>query len=101
MTDTVVAFPNTPSPPMHLDPKEAEVWRAVMASQKAGHFGPEIFPVLESYCTTAVMCDHIAARLRVEEGIDHGLLETFDRMSRLLVDLATALCLLPARQADS
>jgi len=98
---TVVAFPQGTAAPEHFSAAEAELWRAVMASRKPGYFGAEVHPVLESYCTTAVMCDHIAARLRVEEGIAHGLLETFDRMSRLLVDLATALCLLPARQADS
>jgi hypothetical protein len=41
------------------------------------------------------MCEHIAQRLRTEEGIDHALLETYDRMTRSLADLAKALCLLP------
>ena len=75
---------------------EAETWKAVIGARKAGHFGPEIFPVLEAYCTTALACDHIAARLRVEEGIDHTLLESYDRMTRSLADLAEALGLLPA-----
>jgi hypothetical protein len=47
------------------------------------------------YCTTAMMCDHIAARLRAEEGINDPLLETYDRMTRSLSDLARALGLLP------
>ena len=101
MDPTVVAFPQGTAAPKQFSAAEAELWRAIISSRKPGYFGAEVFPVLQAYCTTAVMCDHIAARLRVEEGIDHGLLETFDRMSRLLVDLATALCLLPARQADS
>jgi hypothetical protein len=34
--------------------------------------------------------------LRAEDGIDHALLETYDRMTRSLADLAKALGLLPA-----
>jgi hypothetical protein len=48
-----------------------------------------------------MVCEHIAARLRLEEGIDHGMLESYDRMSRLLSDLAQALCLLPGQPRDS
>ena len=93
---TVVPFPQGPAAPAHLSAAEAETWKAVIGARKAGHFGPEIFPVLEAYCTTALACDHIAARLRVEEGIDHTLLESYDRMTRSLADLAEALGLLPA-----
>jgi hypothetical protein len=41
------------------------------------------------------MCDYIAARLRVEDGVDHALLESYDRMTRSLMNLAEALDLLP------
>src|SRR5262245_5184125 len=94
---TVVAFPSDgrPPPPAHLSPAETETWKAVVGSRKAGYFGAEIFPLLEAYCATAMMCEHIAARLRTEEGIDHALLETYDRMTRSLSDLAQALGLLP------
>jgi len=94
---TIVAFPQDgrPVPPLYLSAAEAETWRAVVGSRKAGYFGPEVFPLLEAYCATALACDHIAARLRAEEGIDHALLETYDRMTRSLADLAKALCLLP------
>ena len=95
MDPTVVPFPQGPSAPEHLSAKEAELWKAVIGSREAGHFGPEIFPLLEAYCQTALMCEHIAARLRLEEGIDHALLETYDRMTRSLADLAKVLCLLP------
>src|SRR5262245_17743148 len=100
---TVVPFPKDgrPLPPAHLSPTEAETWRAVVASRKAGFFGPEIFPVLEAYCATAMMCEHVAARLRLEEGVDHTLLETYDRMTHSLADLAKALCLLPADEPAS
>ena len=99
-SDTVVAFPNTPSPPAYLDPKEAEVWRAVMASQKAGHFGPEIFPVLESYCTTALICDRMAARLRIDESNDR-LLASSDEATASLLRLAQALGLLPEGEREA
>ena len=51
--------------------------------------------LLEAYCATAMMCEHVAARLRTEDGVDHALLETYDRMTRSLADLAKVLCLLP------
>ena len=85
-----------PVPPVYLSAAEAETWRAVVGARKAGYFGPEVFPLLEAYCATALACDHIAARLRAEEGIDHALLELYDRMTRSLSDLANALGLLPA-----
>ena len=94
---TVVSFPQNERapPPLRLSPAEAETWRAVVGSRPAGHFGPEIFPALMAYCTTTLMCDHIAARLRVEDGVDHALLETYDRMTHSLTSLAEALGLLP------
>ena len=72
---TVVSFPQNERapPPLRLSPAEAETWRAVVGSRSAGHFGPEIFPILEAYCATAMMCDHVGSRLRVEEGVDHAL----------------------------
>jgi hypothetical protein len=96
----VVSFPQGTTAPTRLSAAEVELWKAVVSSRKPGYFGPEIFPILEAYCQTALMCEHIAARLRVEEGIDHSLLETYDRMSRLLSDLAQALCLLPGQPRD-
>jgi hypothetical protein len=78
-----------------LSPAEAETWRAAVGSRPAGYFGPEIFPVLLAYCTTAAACDYIASRLRVEEGVDHALLESYDRMTHSLMSLAEALDLLP------
>jgi len=102
---TVVPFPQDGRPPApeHLSPTEAETWKAVVGSRKAGYFGPEVFPLLEAYVTTALVCDRIAAQLRVEEPqTDHALLETYDRMTRSLSDLAEALCLLPeGERADS
>jgi hypothetical protein len=94
---SIVPFPQDERPlaPEHLSPAETATWKVVLASRKAGHFGPEILPVLKAYCTTALACDHIAARLRAEDGIDHALLETYDRMTRSLADLAKALGLLP------
>jgi phage terminase small subunit len=104
MTDPtiVVPFPQDARPPApaHLSPAESETWKAVVGARKAGYFGPEIFPLLEAYCATAMMCEHIAARLRTEEGIDHALLETYDRMTRSLQDLAKALGLLPAGEEN-
>src|SRR5262249_18838964 len=50
-------------PPEHLSPAEVEIWKAVLGSRKAGHFGPEIFPLLVAYSTTAAACDHSGARL--------------------------------------
>jgi phage terminase small subunit len=93
----VVHFPadGRPPAPTHLSPAESETWRAVVGARKAGFFGPEVFPLLEAYCATALACDHIAARLRVLEEIDHSLYETYDRMTRSLADLAKALGLLP------
>ena len=75
---TVIPFPQDERPPApeHLSPAETATWKAVIASRKAGYFGPEIFPVLQAYCTTALACDHVAARLRAEDGVDHALLET-------------------------
>ena len=58
-------------------------------------FGPEIFPLLEAYCATAMICDRIAAQLRKLDEIDHEAYESYDRMTRSLADLAKALCLLP------
>ena len=93
----VIPFPadGRPPAPAHLSPAEAETWKAVVGARKAGFFGPEIFPLLEAYCATAMMCEHVAARLRTEDGVDHALLETYDRMTRSLADLAKVLCLLP------
>jgi hypothetical protein len=93
----VIPFPQDgrPPAPAHLSPAESETWRAVVGAKKAGYFGAEIFPLLEAYCATALICEHIARRLRTEEGIDHALLETYDRMTRSLADLAKVLCLLP------
>src|SRR5262249_15363320 len=94
---TVVAFPadERTAAPAHLSADEAAVWRAVIGSRKAGHFRPEIFPLLEQYCATAMMSDHVAARLRAEDGIDHALIETSGKLTDTLVDLAEALGLLP------
>jgi hypothetical protein len=105
MTDSpvIVAFPQDgrPPPPKQLTPAEAETWRAVVGSRPVGYFGPEVHAVLSSYVMTAMLCDDIGAQLRVTKGVDHALLETYDRMTRLLMDLATALCLLPARPAGA
>jgi len=104
MTDpSIVPFPKDgrPLPPKHLSAEEAETWRAVVGSRPAGYFGPEVHAVLSSYVTTVMICDDIGARLRAIEGVDHALLETYDRMTRLLMDLATALCLLPTRPAGA
>ena len=101
---TVVPFPQDgrPPPPAHLSPAEQEVWRAVVGSRQVGHFNPAVFPILEAYCTTAMMCDHIASRLRVVDGVDHALLETYDRMTASLMHLAEVLCLLPgAKRVDA
>jgi hypothetical protein len=98
MTDpTVVPFPHGTATPVDLSAAELELWRAIIASRKAGFFGPEVFPLIASYCTTATMCEHIAARLRVEQGVDHEMLETYDRMTRSLSSLAEALGLLPGQ----
>jgi len=96
----IVPFPQDgrPPPPAHLSPEEAETWKATVGSRKAGYFGPEIVPVLEAYCATALACDRVVARLRAEEGIDHILLETYDRMTQSLTSLAKALCLLPGAE---
>ena len=48
-----------------------------------------------AYCATAAACDYIASRLRVEDGVDHALLESYDRMTASLIRLAEALDLLP------
>ena len=99
----VVPFPRDgrPPAPAHLSPPEAETWKAVVGARKAGFFGPEIFPLLEAYCVTAMMCEHVAARLRTEDGVDHALLETYDRKTRSLANLAKDLGLLPgAAPAD-
>jgi hypothetical protein len=101
---TVISFPQNEraAPPVRLSPAEADIWRAVVGSRPAGHFGPEIFPVLLAYCTTATVCDHVGSRLRVEEGVDHALLESYDRMTHSLMSLAEALGLLPgAKRAGS
>jgi hypothetical protein len=97
----VVPFPQDgrPPAPAHLSPTETETWKAVVGARKAGYFGAEIFPILEAYCASAMICEHIAARLRTEEGIDDTLLETYDRMTRSLSDLAKALGLLPAGES--
>ena len=94
---TVISFPQSEraAPPPRLSPAEAETWRAVVGSRPAGHFGPEVFPVLLAYCTTTAACDYIASRLRVEGGVDHALLGTYDRMTHSLMSLAEALGLLP------
>ncbi|HVI65476.1 MAG TPA: hypothetical protein VM910_23275 [Bradyrhizobium sp.] len=94
---TVVPFPQDgrAPPPARLSPAEADTWRAVVGSRPAGHFGPEVFPVLLAYCATAMMCDHVGSRLRGEEGVDHALLESYDRMTQSLIKLAEALGLLP------
>jgi hypothetical protein len=93
---TVVPFPQDGRavPPEHLSPAEAETWKAVIGSRKAGYFGPEIFPVLEAYCATAMICDRIAAQLRVEE-LQTDLLASYDKMTQSLTTLAEALSLLP------
>ena len=75
--------------------EEAETWKATVGARKAGFFGPEIFPLLEAYCATAMICDRIAAQLRELDEIDHEAYESYDRMTRSLADLAKALCLLP------
>jgi hypothetical protein len=101
---TVVPFPQDgrAPPPARLSPAEADTWRAVVGSRPAGHFGSEVFPVLLAYCATAMVCDHVGSRLRVEEGVDHALLESYDRMTRSLMSLAEALGLLPgAKRADA
>ena len=100
---TVVPFPQDGRalPPASLSPAEADTWRAVVGSRSAGHFGPEIFPILEAYCATAMMCDHVGSRLRVEGGVDHALFETYDRMTRSLMSLAEALDLLPGKRAEA
>src|SRR5262249_31004201 len=71
--------------------RRRNVWRAVIGSRPAGHFGPEVFPVLLAYCATAMVCERVGSRLRVEDGVDHALLETYDRMTRSLMSLAEAL----------
>jgi phage terminase small subunit len=101
---TVISFPQDgrAPPPARLSPAEADTWRAVVGSRSAGHFGAEVFPILEAYCATAAVCDHVGSRLRVEDGVDHALLETYDRMTRSLMSLAEALGLLPgAKRAGS
>ena len=101
---TVVPFPQDgrAPPPARLSPAEADTWRAVVGSRPAGHFGSEVFPVLLAYCATAMVCDYVGSRLRVEEGVDHALLESYDRMTRSLMSLAEALGLLPgAKRADA
>jgi len=104
---TVVAFPHDEraAPPARFSPAEAETWKAVIGSRPAGHFGPEVFALVEAYCTTALLCDDVAARMRTEEGVDvalldgdeyRGLLTTYGELSDSLIDLAAALGILPA-----
>jgi len=105
MNDPTIVVPfarnGRPPAPAHLSPAEAETWKAVVGARKAGFFGPEIFSLLEAYCATAMMCEHVAARLRTEDGVDHALLETYDRVTRSLANLAKDLGLLPgAAPAD-
>jgi hypothetical protein len=91
----IVPFPQDGRPPPeHLSPEEAETWKATVGARKAGFFGPEIFPLLEAYCATAMICDRIAAQLRELDEIDHEAYESFDRMTRSLADLARHGCLL-------
>jgi hypothetical protein len=84
---SVVPFPQDEraAPPEHLSPAEAETWRAVIASREPGYFTAAVFPLIMGYATTAMMCDHIAARLRAQgDVVDAPLLECFDRMTRSL-----------------
>src|SRR5262249_57506895 len=85
-------------PPADMTTAEASTWKAVIASRKAGHFGPELFPLVELYCATAMACDHVAARLRAQDGIDHALVETHGKLTDSLVSLAEALDLLPGAE---
>jgi len=75
---TIVAFPQDgrPPPPEHLSLEEAETWKATVGARKAGFFGPEIFPLLEAYCATAMICDRIAAQLRELDEINHEAYES-------------------------
>jgi len=99
---TVVPFPQDgrAAPPPRLSSAEADTWRAVVGSRPAGHFGAEIFPILEAYCVTATVCDHVGSRLCVEEGVDHAVFETYDRMTHSLMSLAEALGLLPGARRE-
>jgi hypothetical protein len=84
-----------------LSIEEAETWKATVGARKARFFGPQIFPLLEAYCATAMICDRIAAQLRKLDEIDHEAYESYDRMTRSPSDLAKTLCLLPeAERAD-
>jgi len=91
----IVPFPQDgrPPPPEHLSLEEAETWKATVGARKAGFFGPEIFPLLEAYCATAMICDRIAAQLRELDEIDHEAYESYDgpvaEVSRPLISAAT------------
>src|SRR5262245_17717632 len=76
-----VPFPQDarPPPPENLSLQEAKTWKATVGARKAGFFGPEIFPLLEAYCATAMICDRIAAQLREPDEIDHEAYESYDR----------------------
>jgi len=86
-----------PSPPKDLPEPEAATWKNTVRAMKPRWFHPACFPMLRSYCFTVWASEQLATKLRTAT-IDEGaadLLDQYDRMTRLMLTLATKLRITP------
>lgn len=86
-----------PEPPAALTEREAEVWRAVVATKPHDWFNADTAPLLMDYCRAAVTSDELASELRKFKKIPGGsrfaryiaLRKLQDQNTRAMASLAT------------
>jgi hypothetical protein len=85
----VTDLPSRMNPPEFLPLKEAEVWRAVVATKPLDWFQADSAPILTEYCRAVVMCNRLADMIEVASPEDlHNLLIDRDREAKRVAQLA-------------
>jgi phage terminase small subunit len=82
-------------PPADLKPKEAEIFRQVVASCDANHFRKSDIPIVTAFATATHLSRFYADRI----GESEGAFTQWEKASRLQISLATKLRLTPQARA--
>ena len=99
-----------PEPPSTLTPKQAELWRGIVATKPAGWWDAGSLPSLiayvkaiEAHAVTSAQLDGFDPEwLATEDGLDRfdRLTKLFERLSRLIASLATKMRLTQQSRYD-
>jgi hypothetical protein len=78
-----------PTPPPELTEEERIVWRDAVEARPPHFYDPATLPVLEVYCQHVVLCNQLAAELRIESTPERRA--EFRKQTAVMASLATKL----------